>query len=64
MMLSSLLTRFFFSPFLVEHIMGIEMTETYPLIDVTLSSLNTKSPADPTMIFFSMDYGKIEGDML
>ncbi|XP_056231240.1 uncharacterized protein si:dkey-245n4.2 isoform X2 [Seriola aureovittata] len=40
-----------------EGIMDIKGTETYPLIDGTLSSLSTKSPADPTMIFFSMDYG-------
>ncbi|XP_044052625.1 uncharacterized protein si:dkey-245n4.2 [Siniperca chuatsi] len=40
-----------------EGIMGNEVTETYPVIDEPLSSLSTKSPADPTMIFFSMDYG-------
>lgn len=56
-MFSVLLTCFFYSPLLVQHIMDVEMTENYPVIDVTLSSLSTKSPADPTMIFFSMDYG-------
>ncbi|XP_061585936.1 uncharacterized protein si:dkey-245n4.2 [Cololabis saira] len=32
-------------------------TESYSVIDLTDYSLSTKSPADPTMIFFSMDYG-------
>ncbi|GAA6222208.1 uncharacterized protein LOC108878792 isoform X1 [Lates japonicus] len=40
-----------------EGIMDIRVTETYPVIDGNLSSLSTKSPADPTMVFFSMDYG-------
>lgn len=38
--------------------MDAKGTETYPVIDGTLSPLSTKTPADPTMIFFSMDYGK------
>ncbi|KAJ0019308.1 hypothetical protein NQD34_006877 [Periophthalmus magnuspinnatus] len=33
-----------------------ETTETYPVNNVSLPSVNTKS-ADPTMIFFNMDYG-------
>ncbi|XP_068422548.1 uncharacterized protein si:dkey-245n4.2 [Clinocottus analis] len=37
--------------------MAVEVTETFPLLDVPLSSLSTKSPADPTMVFYSMDYG-------
>ncbi|XP_035496942.1 uncharacterized protein si:dkey-245n4.2 isoform X1 [Scophthalmus maximus] len=37
--------------------MDVGVTETYPVINGTLSPLSTKSPADPTMIFFSMDYG-------
>ncbi|XP_071338766.1 uncharacterized protein [Trachinotus anak] len=37
--------------------LDIKVTETSPVVDETLSSLSTKSPADPTMIFFSMDYG-------
>ncbi|XP_070690221.1 uncharacterized protein [Pempheris klunzingeri] len=37
-----------------EGIMAVEVTETYPVMDEPLS---TKSPADPTMIFFTMDYG-------
>ncbi|XP_029294679.1 uncharacterized protein LOC115012949 isoform X2 [Cottoperca gobio] len=40
-----------------EGILGVEVTETYPLMDMPLLSLSTKSPADPTMIFFSTDYG-------
>ncbi|XP_035513672.1 uncharacterized protein LOC118325193 isoform X2 [Morone saxatilis] len=40
-----------------ESIMGVEVTKPYPVIDEPLSSLSTKSPADPTMVFFSMDYG-------
>ncbi|XP_049433995.1 uncharacterized protein si:dkey-245n4.2 [Epinephelus fuscoguttatus] len=40
-----------------EGIMAAEVTETYHGMDAPLSSLSTKSPADPTMIFFSMDYG-------
>ncbi|KAF3695905.1 hypothetical protein EXN66_Car011581 [Channa argus] len=40
-----------------ERMAGVEVTETYPAIDETLSSPSTKSPADPTMIFFTMDYG-------
>ncbi|KAM3611830.1 uncharacterized protein V6R79_024654 [Siganus canaliculatus] len=35
---------------------GIQVTETHPVHD-PLSILSTKSPADPTMVFFSMDYG-------
>lgn len=34
-----------------------EITETFPANDLSLSPQSTKSPADPTMIFFSMDYG-------
>lgn len=48
----------FFPPLTVEGIMGVEVTDAYPVIDVSLSSLSTKPPVDPTMIFFSMDYGK------
>ncbi|XP_051279739.1 uncharacterized protein si:dkey-245n4.2 isoform X2 [Dicentrarchus labrax] len=40
-----------------EGIMGVEVTEPYPVIDEPLLSISTKSPADPTMVFFSMDYG-------
>ncbi|XP_074494351.1 uncharacterized protein LOC141769313 [Sebastes fasciatus] len=40
-----------------EGIMAAEVTEAYPVMDVPLPSPSTKSPADPTMIFFSMDYG-------
>ncbi|XP_040899263.1 uncharacterized protein LOC121185256 [Toxotes jaculatrix] len=40
-----------------EGLMDVRVTETYPVIDGNLSSLSTKSPVDPTMIFFSMDYG-------
>lgn len=40
-----------------EDIIANEVTETYPVIDEPLLSLSTKSPADPTMIFLSMDYG-------
>ncbi|KAK2837403.1 hypothetical protein Q5P01_014615 [Channa striata] len=32
------------------------LTETYP-VDVILSSPSAKSPADPTVTFYSMDYG-------
>ncbi|CAK6950118.1 uncharacterized protein si:dkey-245n4.2 isoform X2 [Scomber scombrus] len=38
-------------------LIGAEGTEAFPVIDVSQSSLSTKSPADPSMIFFSMDYG-------
>nr|XP_046242990.1 uncharacterized protein si:dkey-245n4.2 isoform X2 [Scatophagus argus] len=38
-------------------VMENEVTESYLAIDQTLLSMSTKSPADPTMIFFSMDYG-------
>lgn len=48
----------FFPPLPVEGIMDVKVTETYPVIDGTHTSLSTKSPADPTMVFFSMDYGK------
>ncbi|XP_040012415.1 uncharacterized protein LOC120805855 isoform X2 [Xiphias gladius] len=41
----------------LEGIMDVKVTETYPVIDGTHTSLSTKSPADPTMVFFSMDYG-------
>ncbi|KAI3372473.1 hypothetical protein L3Q82_022963, partial [Scortum barcoo] len=37
--------------------MEVEVTEMYPAIDGPLLSLSTKSPSDPTMVFFSMDYG-------
>ncbi|XP_034548752.1 uncharacterized protein LOC117819472 isoform X2 [Notolabrus celidotus] len=40
-----------------EPVEGTEATETYTTKEDPLSSLSTKSPADPTMIFFSMDYG-------
>jgi len=40
----------------VEGMMAV--TETFPVVDVPLSSPSTKSPADPTMVFYSMDYGK------
>ncbi|XP_034397456.1 uncharacterized protein LOC117736314 [Cyclopterus lumpus] len=40
-----------------EGMMAVEVTETYPVVDVPLSSPSTKSPADPTMVFYSMDYG-------
>ncbi|XP_059193185.1 uncharacterized protein si:dkey-245n4.2 isoform X2 [Centropristis striata] len=40
-----------------EGILDAEVTETYSVIGVPLSTMSTKSPADPTMIFFSMDYG-------
>ncbi|XP_042342107.1 uncharacterized protein LOC121942884 [Plectropomus leopardus] len=43
-------------PFPVEGIMTINVTETYTGMDGPLSFLNTTS-ADPTMVFFSMDYG-------
>ncbi|KAF0033740.1 hypothetical protein F2P81_013806 [Scophthalmus maximus] len=43
--------------FTIEGKMDVGVTETYPVINGTLSPLSTKSPADPTMIFFSMDYG-------
>ncbi|XP_056274876.1 uncharacterized protein si:dkey-245n4.2 [Pseudoliparis swirei] len=33
------------------------VTETFPVVDVPLSSPSTKSPADPTMVFYTMDYG-------
>lgn len=42
----------------VEGIKAAEVTETYPVIDELLLPLSTKSSADPTMVFFSMDYGK------
>ncbi|XP_069555959.1 uncharacterized protein [Brachyistius frenatus] len=37
--------------------MGTNVTQPYAAIDVNHLSLSTKSPADPTIIFFSMDYG-------
>lgn len=37
--------------------MGIEFAETFTAKEDVLSPFSTKSPADPTMIFFSMDYG-------
>uniref|UniRef100_UPI0037E9B4B8 uncharacterized protein n=1 Tax=Semicossyphus pulcher TaxID=241346 RepID=UPI0037E9B4B8 len=40
-----------------EGLLGDEVTGTYPAKEDPLSSLSTKSPADPTMVFFSMDYG-------
>ncbi|XP_076585980.1 uncharacterized protein LOC143320335 [Chaetodon auriga] len=40
-----------------EGLMGVEVTETYPIINEPVSSLSTKSPVDPTMVFFNMDYG-------
>lgn len=42
----------------VEGVMGTEVTQTYPVINEPLLSQSTKSPTDPTMIFFSMDYGR------
>lgn len=47
---------FSFPPLTVEGMMGVEVTEAYPVFNA--SSLSTKSPVDPTMVFFSMDYGK------
>ncbi|XP_054467715.1 uncharacterized protein si:dkey-245n4.2 [Anoplopoma fimbria] len=41
----------------LEGMLAVEVTETYPVMDVPLSSQSTKSPADPTMVFFSIDYG-------
>lgn len=49
---------FFWSPLPVEDTKGVEVTETYPEIDATFSSMTAKPPADPTMVFFTMDYGK------
>lgn len=46
-----MITAVFFS-FPAKGMMGAEVTETNNL------SLSIKSTADPTMIFFSMDYGK------
>ncbi|XP_054904735.1 uncharacterized protein si:dkey-245n4.2 isoform X1 [Poeciliopsis prolifica] len=41
-----------------EGILDSEWTEAYSVKDVTIPfSLITKSPADPTMVFFTMDYG-------
>ncbi|XP_031705273.1 uncharacterized protein LOC116384596 [Anarrhichthys ocellatus] len=37
--------------------MAVEVTQTYPVMDVPLLSPSTKAPSDPTMVFFSMDYG-------
>lgn len=45
-----------------EHENSIEVTEPQP-VDVSPSSLSSKSPADPTMVFFSMDYGKTKDAM-
>ncbi|XP_029915104.1 uncharacterized protein LOC115364696 isoform X2 [Myripristis murdjan] len=36
---------------------GFEATGTVPVTELSPLSLSTKSPAEPTMIFFSMDYG-------
>ncbi|CAJ1068525.1 uncharacterized protein LOC117819472 isoform X5 [Xyrichtys novacula] len=41
----------------VEGTMDSEVTEIYPAKEDPFSSHSTKSPEDPTMIFFSMDYG-------
>ncbi|XP_065821407.1 uncharacterized protein si:dkey-245n4.2 isoform X4 [Labrus bergylta] len=41
----------------VEGITGTEVTETHSAKEDPVSFQSTKSPADPTMIFFSMDYG-------
>ncbi|XP_047447721.1 uncharacterized protein si:dkey-245n4.2 [Mugil cephalus] len=38
-------------------VMITDVTEPYPGRDATYSSSSTKSPADPTMVFFTMDYG-------
>ncbi|KAM4745697.1 uncharacterized protein FYW61_014759 [Anableps anableps] len=41
-----------------EGILGSKGTEAYSVKDVMIpSSLGTKSPADPTMVLFTMDYG-------
>lgn len=40
-----------------EDVMDTNGTERYSVKDVPNYSLSTKSPADPTMIFFRMDYG-------
>ncbi|KAF7651426.1 hypothetical protein LDENG_00111290 [Lucifuga dentata] len=40
-----------------EDSIGAEATEMDHVTDLSSSSLSTKSPEDPTMIFFSMDYG-------
>lgn len=36
---------------------GAEVTESYTVVDDSQLSPSTKSPSDPTMIFFTMDYG-------
>lgn len=41
----------------LEGVTDAVVTETYPANEASPSVLSTKSPADPTMIFFSMDYG-------
>lgn len=38
-------------------VIGAEVTENYTAVDESQLSLSTKSPSDPTMIFFTMDYG-------
>lgn len=38
-------------------LIGAEVTESYTGANEPLLSLSTKSPSDPTMIFFTMDYG-------
>ncbi|KAM8760353.1 uncharacterized protein AB9X84_008454 isoform 2-T2 [Acanthopagrus schlegelii] len=40
-----------------ENIKGSDVTDPYLAKDETPPSMSTKSPADPTMIFYSMDYG-------
>lgn len=38
-------------------VISAEVTESYTVVDESQLSLSTKSPSDPTMIFFTMDYG-------
>ncbi|XP_068166928.1 uncharacterized protein si:dkey-245n4.2 [Antennarius striatus] len=42
---------------LFEGVQGVEVTEIYPIMGDPRSPVSTKSPVDPTMIFFTMDYG-------
>ncbi|TMS04116.1 hypothetical protein E3U43_001005 [Larimichthys crocea] len=36
---------------------ALRSQKQYPEIDATFSSMTAKPPADPTMVFFTMDYG-------
>lgn len=38
-------------------VIGAEVTESYTVVNESQLSPSTKSPSDPTMIFFTMDYG-------